>query len=172
MTDEGKTRFDPLDVPSQLLGSNPKVGIWTRTLVPMLLQPDHLTQVDQVGRPAIGTLFALGDDRRLFAMTYPAAQPMTVTSMGLTYLELFHSELQRVGSYSGKQALAIAEMLLPDVLRFDYSSSEGFWNGRRFDDDVVDLLLALMTNCKIMSDGVAPHTDYRSEFPYLGEPHL
>src|SRR5215471_18746663 len=40
-----------LDVPNQLLGRNPKIGVWTRTLVPMLLQPDHRTQADQMGRP-------------------------------------------------------------------------------------------------------------------------
>src|SRR5712691_11264002 len=34
-----------LDIPSRLLGTNPKVGVWTRTRVPMTLQPDRLTQV-------------------------------------------------------------------------------------------------------------------------------
>ena len=161
-----------LEVPIQLLGRTPHVGVWTRTLVPMMLQPDHLTQVDQVGRPAIGTLFALGHDRNLFATTYPAAQPMTVTSMGQTFAELFHSELQRLGGYSTKQALTIAARLLPDILSYDYSRSDGFWNGRRLHDDVMDVLLQLVTNGKITSDGVGPHTDYLDEFPYLGQPHV
>jgi Domain of unknown function (DUF4331) len=39
-----------LDVPNRLLGASPKIGIWTRTLVPMTLQPDHLTQAGQMGR--------------------------------------------------------------------------------------------------------------------------
>jgi hypothetical protein len=161
-----------LDVPNELLGSTPQVGVWTRTLVPMMLQPDHLTQVDQVGRPAIGTLFALGHDRNLFATTYPAAQPMKVTSIGLTFAELFYSELQRLGGYSAKQALAMAERLLPDVLSFDYSCADGFWNGRRLYDDVMDVLLQLVTNGRITSDRVGPHQDYLAEFPYLGQPHV
>jgi Domain of unknown function (DUF4331) len=161
-----------LDIPNDLLGRRPQVGIWTRTLVPMMLQPDHLTQVDQMGRPAINTLFALGHDRDLFATTYPALQSMTVTSIGLTFLELVHAELQRMGGYSAKQALAIAALLIPDVLSFDYSSSDGFWNGRRLHDDVVDVLLQLVTSGKITSDGVGPHTDYLSSFPYLGPPHV
>jgi hypothetical protein len=128
-----------LDIPNELLGPSSRVSIWTRTLVPMMLQPDHLTQVDQVGRPAIGTLFAPGHDRNLFAATYPAAQSMAITSLGLTFLELFHSELLRLGGYSAGQARAVADTLLPDVLRFDCSSSDGFWNGRRLEDDVIDV---------------------------------
>ena len=68
--------------------------------------------------------------------------------------------------------MAIAEKLIPDILEFDYSSSDGFWNGRRLRDDVMDMLLQLVTNGKITGDGVGPHTDYLSEFPYLGNPHL
>jgi hypothetical protein len=161
-----------LEVPNDLLGQEPHVGIWTRTLVPMMLQPDHVTQVDQVGRPGITTLFALGHDRTLFATTYPAVQPITATSSGLSFLELFQSELQRLGGYSAAQALATAETLLPDILNFDYSNADGFWNGRRLRDDVMDVMLGIVTNAKIGGDDVGPHTDYLSEFPYLGRPHV
>src|SRR5207237_2780112 len=77
-----------LDIPSRLLGNNPKVGIWTRTLVPMLLQPDHRTQADQMGRPAINTVFNHGNDKNLFNVTQPAAQRNTKTANGQTFLEL------------------------------------------------------------------------------------
>ena len=60
-----------LDIPSTLLGSNPKVGIWTRTRVPMTLQPDRLTLVDQMGRPGINTVFNHGNDKNLFNVTQP-----------------------------------------------------------------------------------------------------
>src|SRR5438876_855585 len=33
-----------LDLPNTLLGTNPSIGVWVRTLVPMTMQPDHLTQ--------------------------------------------------------------------------------------------------------------------------------
>jgi hypothetical protein len=117
-------------------------------------------------------LFALGNDRNLFATTYPVAQTSTVTSSGRRFLELFQSELQRLGGYSAAQARATAEMLLPDILSFDYSSPAGFWNGRRLQDDVIDVMLNLVTHAQCNSDGVGPHTDYLSEFPYLGQPHL
>jgi hypothetical protein len=161
-----------LDIPSRLLGNNPKVGIWTRTLVPMTLQPDHLTQADQMGRPAINTVFNKGNDKNLFNITLPAVQRTTVTSNGQTFLQLFQSDLETLGGYSPAQALAIADILLPDVLTFDYSSSGGFLNGRRLQDDVIDIELNLVTNGKVTTDMVGPHTDYLSEFPYLGKPHV
>ena len=147
------------------------MGIWTRTLVPMTLQPDHLTQADQMGRPAINTVFNHGNDKNLFNATQPAKQRTTVTSNGQTFLQLFTSELETLGGYSEAQAMGIAEILLPDILTFDYSSSAGFLNGRRLQDDVIDIELKLVTNGAVTGDGVGPHTDYLSEFPYLGKPH-
>lgn len=44
-------------------------------------------------------------------------------------------------------------------------------NGRGLTDDVVDPLLSLFTNGKVSGDGVGPHTDMLTEFPYLGPPH-
>jgi uncharacterized protein DUF4331 len=161
-----------LDIPSRLLGKNPKVGIWTRTLVPMTLQPRHVTQADQMGRPAINTVFNHGNDKNLFNVTVPAAQRTTVTGNGQTFLAMFQSELEALGGYTAAQALAIADILLPDVLTFDYSSSAGFLNGRRLQDDVIDIELNLVTNGKITTDRVGPHTDYLSVFPFLGNPHI
>jgi Domain of unknown function (DUF4331) len=167
-----------LEVPNRLLGSNPKVGIWTRTLVPMTLQPKHLTQADQMGRPAINTVFNHGDDKNTFNVTQPAAQRTTRTASARTFLEVFTAELQALssgspkGQYTAAQALAIAQILLPDILTFDLTSSAGFLNGRQLQDDVIDISLNLVTNGKITSDGVGPHTDLLSEFPFLGRPHV
>jgi hypothetical protein len=38
-------------------------------------------------------------------------------------------------------------------------------------DDAVDSFLALLTNGKVRRDGVGPHRDLLTEFPYLGPPH-
>jgi len=160
-----------LDIPSRFLGGRPNVGIWARTLIPMTLQPNHLTQVDQMGRPAINTVFNHGVDKNTFNVTPPAAQPSTPTSTGPTFLQEFESTLEKLGGYNATQAAAIANILLPDVLTFDYSSSAGFLNGRRLQDDVIDIELNLVTNGAITGDGVGPHTDYLPDFPYLGKPH-
>ena len=161
-----------LELPNHLLGDNPNIGVWVRTLVPMTMQPDHLTQADQMGRPAINTVFNHGPDKNTFNVTQPADQRTATTMNGQTFLQLFTSELEALGGYNASQATAIAEILLPDVLTFDYSSSAGFLNGRKLQDDVIDIELNLVTNGKVTGDGVGPHTDYLSEFPYLGNPHV
>ena len=161
-----------LEVPNRLLGTDPKIGVWTRTLVPMTLQPDHLAQVDQMGRPAINTVFNHGGDKNTFNVTQPADQRATRTASGQTFLEVFTAELEALGGYPMAQAEAIAKILLPDVLTFDYSSSAGFLNGRRLQDDVIDIALNLVTNGEVAGDGVGPHVDYLSVFPYLGSPHV
>jgi hypothetical protein len=161
-----------LELPSTLLGDHPKVGIWVRTLVPMTLQPDHFTQADQMGRPAINTVFNKGADKNTFNVTQPADQRTTQTAASGTFLQEFTTDLEALGGYSASQALAIAEILLPDILTYDYSSLAGFLNGRKLQDDVIDIELNLVTNGKITGDGVGPHTDYLSEFPYLGNPHV
>ena len=170
-----------LDIPNYLLGPNPKVGIWTRTLVPMTMQPERLTQVDQMGRPGINTVFNHGNDKNLFNVTQPADQRTVLSTVspttGQTLLSVFQQELQALsegslkGQYTAEQALSIAQILLPDVLTYDYTSAAGYLNGRRLQDDVIDISLNLATNGKVTGDGVGPHTDYLADFPYLGKPH-
>src|SRR2546425_3579344 len=133
-----------LDIPSTLLGSNPKVGIWTRTRVPMTLQPDRLMQADQMGRPGINTVFNHGNNKNVFNVTQPADQPNMLSTVqpttGQPLLSVFQSELQALsadspkGQYTADQALSIAKILLPDVLTYDYSTSAGYLNGRRLQD--------------------------------------
>lgn len=158
-----------LEVPSRRgLGANPKVGYWARTLIP---QNGHLVHDDQMGRPAINTVFNHGTDKDLFNITAPDRQRSTTTSTGHTFLQNFVSTLETLGGYSGSKATGIAEILLPDILTYDYTSSAGFLNGRKLADDVIDAELSLVSNGQITSDFVGPHTDYLTHFPYLGEPH-
>jgi hypothetical protein len=159
-----------LDVPNHLLGKYPAIGVWARTLVPMTLQPDHLTQADQMGRPAINTVFNHGNEKNIFNATQPADQRTAQNGDGATYLDSFTATLTSFG-YPPAAARGIAELLLPDILTYDYSSSAGFLNGRKLTDDVIDIELALVTKGAVAGDGVGPHSDYLSDFPYLGNPH-
>ena len=68
------------------------------------------------------------------------------------------------------QATTLAGTLLPDLLTYDYSSSEGYPNGRKLTDDVINMGVALLTNGAVPHDGLRPHADLRSDFPYLGSP--
>jgi hypothetical protein len=161
-----------LEVPNvKGLGKNSKIGYWARTLIPKQGDPDDLVHDDQMGRPAINTVFNHGADKDLFNVTPPSKQRTTVTSTTKTFLQNFVDTLVALGGYSVPAATGIADILLPDILTYDYSSAAGFLNGRKLTDDVIDIELGLVSNGAITSDFVGPHTDYLSHFPYLGNPH-
>src|SRR5437868_467116 len=93
-----------LDIPSFLLGPSSKVGIWTRTRVPMTMQPDRLAQVDQMGRPGINTVFNHGGDKNVFNVTQPADHRNVLSTeaptSGQTFLSVFQQELQALSADS------------------------------------------------------------------------
>lgn len=155
-----------LEVPNSALGSNPKIGVWARTL---LAAGDadgdasDYTKDDRMGRPAINTVFNHGTAKNTFNQIDPPQDRSLFEAS-------FQATLASFG-YSAAQADAIADILLPDILTYDYASSKGFLNGRKLTDDVIDIELALVTNGKVTTDKVGPHTDYLSHFPYVGEPH-
>lgn len=149
-----------LEVPNWALGNNPKIGVWARTL---LKKNGRFVRDDRMGRPAINTVFNHGNDKNVFNQINPVQDRGLFEASFIATLESF--------GYSASQADAIADILLPDILTYDYSSSAGFLNGRKLTDDVIDIELGLVTNGKITTDKVGPHTDYLSKFPYLGNPH-
>jgi len=152
-----------LEVPNGALGSKPQVGVWAHTLIPATLQPGRLVQVDQMGRPAINTVFNHGTDKITFNGTQPADQRALFLASFVATLESF--------GYGPMAATDIGDLLLPDILTFDYSSSAGFLNGRQLTDDVIDIELNLVSKGAVTTDMVGPHSDYLSGFPFLGTPH-
>jgi hypothetical protein len=156
-----------LEVPNEALGDNPKIGVWARTLLATGDtdgDANDFVRDDRMGRPAINTVFNHGNAKNVFNSINPVQDRAQFETS-------FQGTLQTLGGYSQSQADAIADILLPDILTYDYSSSAGYLNGRRLTDDVIDISLTLVTNGKITTDKVGPHTDYLSHFPYLGEPH-
>jgi hypothetical protein len=141
-------------------------AIWVRTLKAQSDQdgdPNDFFQNDQMGRPAINTVFNHGAAKNTFNVTQPS-------QMRALFGESFENTLKSFG-YDDAHADAITNILLPDILTYDYSSSAGFLNGRKLTDDVIDISLTLVTNGKVTTDKVGPHTDYLDEFPYVGHPH-
>jgi hypothetical protein len=68
------------------------------------------------------------------------------------------------------QPITLAGSLLPDLLTYDYSSSEGFPKGRNLTDDVINMGIALLSKGAMPHDLLWPHADLRSDFPFLGNP--
>ena len=150
-----------LEVPNQALGPHSPIGVWARTVAPV---HDELAQVDQVGRPLVTAVFnPAAEDQHTFVHTPP-------TQQRALFLPRFVTTLQTAG-YPEAEATRLALQLLPDILPYDYWRMAGYPNGRTLTDDLLDVTLALITNGKVTSDRVGPHTDLLDDFPYLGSPH-
>jgi len=150
-----------LEVPNRVLGPNPQVGVWARVLVP---HDGQLVQGDRAGRPGIDNNFnQSNDDKRIWNQQEPAKDREL-------FLDKFAHIFEHSG-YPGDRAVALAESLLPDLLTYDYSSAEGSPNGRNLTDDVINQGIALLSDGAVPPDGLHPHTDLLTDFPYLGNPH-
>jgi hypothetical protein len=150
-----------LEVPDSVLGANPRVGVWARVLVP---HDGRLVQGDRAGRPGIDNVFNQTDDDK---RTWNSQEPAKDREL---FLDKF-TEVFEHASYPEDEAVALAESLLPDLLTYDYSSAEGFPNGRNLTDDVINLQIAQLSRGAAPHDGLRPHADLRSDFPFLGDPH-
>src|SRR5947207_5238737 len=147
-----------LEVPNAALGGNGHlVGVW------------GTTAVDQIGRPAINTVFnAAGADKEAFNHTAPADQP---TAKGGKFRNNMIAVLKALSALSGTaytdaQAAGFADLLLPDVLTYTVGTpAAGPLNGRGLGDDVIDFELNLVTRGAVPTDMVYAHTDSLASFP-------
>jgi Domain of unknown function (DUF4331) len=143
---------------------------------------------DQMGRPAINTVFNTGlvdpnagQTKNRFNKTPPSEQRTAfgglfrtnaITTLTNINAVLGTDDAFGCTDYDAATAGAIADILLPDVITYDVTTAAaGPLNGRALADDVIDIELGLTTNGCVTSDGVAAHSDYLSTFPYLGVPH-
>ncbi len=176
-----------IEVPDRVLGG--PIGFWATTSA--LDGSGNWIQSDRLGRPAINTVVnssgpivnAPSGQKVIFNAASPSGDA-GFTAAVVNALLAF-SSLDSEGPYSAGQAGALAGVLLPDVLTYDKSSAlPAPLNGRGLADDVIDVELRVVTGGDplglfedrdadggVNSDGVGPHTDYLSTFPYLGVPH-
>jgi hypothetical protein len=150
-----------LEVPNSAFGSNQKVGIWCRVLIPKDGNP--FFQIDRMGRPFVNVAFTKQEDKNTFNRIEPTEDRKLFT-------EKFSGLLESFG-HSSESAHKTALTLLPDILDYDFSSAKGYPNGRKLTDDIIDIQLAVLTNGRVTTDKVGPHQDLLTTFPYLGSPH-
>ena len=148
-----------LEVPNSVLG-NKEVSLWARTLDGA---SGSWVQADRGARSA-QSVFLPGDERDAYLAGAPADDAR--------FISAFAHSLEHGGGYSPEEARRVASTLLPDILRFDPKRPASYPNsGRLLTDDVSDYFLSVLTNGKITTDKVGPHSDLLTEFPYLGPPH-
>ncbi len=173
-----------IEVPDAQLGG-PHIAVWGTTFY---RSGDKWLAGDQVGRPAINTVFNnklvdanSGATKNAFNATKPARQRTALdgrfrTNIIATLMNINHvlgtDTAFGCKDYGYTAAKGIANVLLPDVITYDVrTTAAGPLNGRALGDDVIDAELSLTTNGCVTSDDVAAHTDYLPTFPYLGVPH-
>jgi hypothetical protein len=168
-----------IEVPNAALGGNgANIGVWATTR-------SGGVQRDQMGRPAINTVFnGTAAQKEAFNTTAPSAQ---ATAMGGVFhsnvasVLLAFSALDSELAYSSAQANGLADVLIPDALTYTVGTNVGLLDGRSLTRDVIDDELNIVTGGypfpgrnaigAIPGDAVGPHGDYLPSFPYLGQPH-
>ncbi|WP_433519285.1 DUF4331 family protein [Nonomuraea sp. CA-143628] len=146
-----------LEVPNSLFLEQP-VGYWTTVLL-------EGTQVERMGRPLMNIVFTKDDDKNAYNAGAPADDRRDHTGKIVAAL------LGAGGGYTEHEATEVAGQLLPDLLSYDCTEPAGYPNGRQFADDIVDEQLAILTKGSAPSQGIKPHGDTLTVFPYLGAPH-
>ncbi len=176
-----------IEVPDSKLGK--QIGVWGTTSSE---NGSRDRQVDRMGRPAINTVVnssgpIVGADsnaKNVFNAGKPNRDVADFTAGTIAALQAF-SSLDVEGAYSDAAAGALAGVLLPDVITYDTATAAaGPLNGRALADDVIDIELRIVTggdplglfddrdaDGAINTDGIGPHDDYLSKFPYLGVPN-
>lgn len=137
---------------------------------------------DQMGRPAINTVFVAAENKDNFNTTIPADQ-------GAAYAGNFESRLMALNpGYTtnalGLDAATFTSVLASDVLGVATSGTTTFFDGtnvltgRALADDVIDVELLLIfggpdgsANAGLTSDNVSANDkEFLNTFPYLASP--
>jgi len=149
----------------------------------MPISDDMYQQEDQMGRPAINTVFVTGTDKDVFNVTPPSQQ-------GSAFAAKFSSRLLGLNAAYTTNALGLdastfTSVLATDVLTVSTQKPTTFFDGtnvltgRRLDDDVISVELLLIfggpdgtANPALTDDNVdANDKAFLSTFPYLASPH-
>lgn len=140
------------------------------------------TQQDQMGRPAINTVFVSSGNKDSFNTTIPSV-------MGANFQSAFQSKLLALNAgYTtnalGHDAATFTTVLATDVLNVSTNGTTTFFDGtnvltgRNLSDDVIDVELLLIfggptggDNSGLTSDNVSSNDKtFLTSFPYLASP--
>ena len=154
-----------LRVPNSSLGGNgTNIGVWATTEAK---RGGKMVQLDQMGRPAINTVFNNQTHEKFDRDAFNRAQPTEQVALG--YRDHAQAVLTALGA---ADPAGDAALLFPDVLTYQTGNTAGFLNGRRLTDDVIDVELNLVTNGGIPSDCISNDSAFPGAWPYLAPANL
>jgi hypothetical protein len=174
-----------VSVPSASLrnsAGDPNVRVWGTTSRPQtnkrfpkpLKDPKtspNFVQLDRTGFPALSTALipALDAEGRSLKDRFNRSAPEFDAR---DWRQTIIDSLTAVNGDAAYSAGLADALLVPDVLRLDTSSTAPFPNGRRPQDDVIDVVLGAASNGAVTSDGVDENdVPFSETFPYFGAPH-
>lgn len=146
----------------------------------------NYVQKDQMGRPAINTVFVNSDQKDAFNTTIPSEQGALFQSMFETNLKALSPAYANPGDQNalGLDAATFTSVLATDVLTVSLDGTTTFYDGtnvltgRALADDVITVELLLIfggedfTENPSLSDDHVDANDkpFLSSFPYLASP--
>ena len=163
-----------LEVPSSLIGRG-VVHAWATA---SLYGHAPEVQVSRWGLPMITHILLSDPSLHDASENYNRAVPADEVALFSKPIRDFVEKVTAL-AHSAADPSAYATQLLarlcPGVLPYELDTPASFsfaaFNGRGLCDDVMDVILTLVTNTAL-SDGVAPDMRLmRPDFPYFGEPH-
>ncbi|WP_435011503.1 DUF4331 family protein [Tundrisphaera lichenicola] len=152
---------------------NPNIAVWER-VVANAGDGRGFAQYDRTAIPAINTVvvpLSRTINREVLPNGLQDQFNFLYPSDDVNLRPVASHRLQTVFGLPEATATSLVNLLLPDLSHFDTTSTDGFPNGRRLKDDVVDIELGLLTNGAVTSDRVVNDSYFRSSFPYLGTPN-
>lgn len=157
-----------------------------------IMQPDPIdfsgtyAQKDQMGRPAVNTVFVSSDSKDMFNVTVPSAQNTAFQSMFQTNLTGLSPAFANDGDTNalGQDAATFTGLLATDVLNVSLDGTTTFYDGtnvltgRALADDVITVELLLIFGGEDFSENPGlsdDHVDandkpFLASFPYLASP--
>ena len=121
-------------------------------------------QIDRTALPAVSTVVIPARMKDAFNRAPPRQDSLFRDAAIASLLALN-------GDRTYSQSLVDA-VLLPDVAILDLTKAGGFLNGRRPEDDVIDILLQAATRGAVPGDRVdANDVPYLNDFPFFAPPH-
>jgi hypothetical protein len=195
----GNTLAMILEIPTARIRSapgNPNVGVYVTTTRAGI-------RLDRMGRPGINTAIippvprnntARGERRTAFNLGLPRNDRRDFRADMISVINGVYGRPRDTGPNPPlSSADGLANLLLPDLVTFNTNTvfstnpadANGFPNGRRLRDDVIDVELGLLTGGAIPSDNVPddngdritdgtrrPNGTFRpAAFPYIGPPN-
>jgi hypothetical protein len=193
----GNTLAVVFEVPTTKLttANPPLLGVWMTSAI-------NGTQVDRMGRPAINTALiptsprndlTRGERRTAFNLGSPATDVANfradmiyvLTSKKMVFQQTAARAAILADSALGNTIIGTSTGLLPDILTVDLSKQymapgNGYFNGRRFRDDTVNISLQVLTNNPAFDEHVPEDNGTRitdgffgttPTFPYIGRPN-